>query len=122
MTIDRDVIDITRINDLRDLFDADFATTLRSFLGNAQLYATAIGNALAQGDSAGIEHNAHKLKSSAAMFGAVLVSSISAEIELEVRDGDITRIQVLHKALMPALERAVRQLKTYTEEPESGAG
>ena len=122
MTIDRDVIDVTRINDLRDLFDADFAATLRSFLGNAQLYTTTIGSALAQGDRTSIEHNAHKLKSSAAMFGAVLVSAISAEIELEAQGGETTRIQVLHAALVPALERAIRYLKTYIGELDDGAG
>lgn len=116
MNPEEELIDVTRLNDLRDLFRADFGDTLRSFVANAQLYAREIDDAVTRGDAADVEHHAHKLKSSTAMFGARHVSAISIEIEEMARRGDMGRLQVLCRELGPALDLATALLRAHIRE------
>ena len=111
-------IDTSRLDDLRDLFQEDFTNALASFLENAQAYTTAIGGALAKGDCQEAERNAHKLKSSAAMFGAVFVSAVTVDIETEAHRDDIAKAQVLYERLVPEMAKINVLIAAYCRDTE----
>ena len=113
MNDDPSFIDTTRLNELQDLFQVDFAAALTSFIVNATNYATTIGQGLTAADCKTIEHTAHKLKSSAAMFGAINVSAISIDLEAEARRNDLAKIPALYDRLIQELTRSIDYLTAY---------
>ena len=69
---------------LRELTEGDegaFAGLVRDHLENSRSLMEEMRHALAANDAATLERNAHSLKSSTAMFGAVRVAELAAELE-----------------------------------------
>jgi signal transduction histidine kinase/CheY-like chemotaxis protein/uncharacterized membrane protein affecting hemolysin expression len=68
----------------------DFRDLLDTFLEDGPSLIQSLTSGLAAADAAGMRRAAHTLKSSAADFGALALSSLCAQMEMHARSGELT--------------------------------
>jgi HPt (histidine-containing phosphotransfer) domain-containing protein len=81
---------------------------LRAFQTSAQRLGEQFRDARERGDTAGIRHVVHTLKSSSASIGALALARICAEIETSIRAG-------AHAGLPERLDAMDRELKAVLQ-------
>lgn len=84
------VMDLTVLQDIRDLMEEDFPDLVRTFLADSEAVLGEISQGLAQGDAALVNRAAHKLKASASSLGAVGLSEQARTLEALGRADDLT--------------------------------
>ena len=117
-TIDRaaDAIDAATVARLLDSVggDASFVDELvDAYLGDAPTHLTAIGTAIAAGSAEDLVRPAHTLKSSSATVGALGLSSIARELELNARAGSLDGAADRHRAATAEYDRVTDGLAAW---------
>ena len=80
-----------------------------TYLADAPARAASLASALASGEAAGIQREAHALKSASASLGAVRLAEVLLQIELAAIDGRVSDAQ----RLAASVEDAAQQVFTY---------
>ena len=111
--LDPSALDTARLFAMEDLFQQEFPGSLKRFLENATLYSGEITKAVAQQDWQIARDNAHKLKSSAAMFGLPVMSAICVEIEAKAVATDHGNIAALAGDLGEQVTKAARFFASF---------
>jgi len=121
MTVDRtpdqaDAIDAATVARLLDSVggDASFVDELvDAYLGDAPSHLTAIGAAIAAGSAEDLVRPAHTLKSSSATVGALGLSTIAQELELNARAGSLDGAAERHRAATAEYARVTDGLAAW---------
>jgi len=117
-TIDQasDAIDAGTVARLLDSVggDASFVDELvDAYLGDAPNHLTAIGTAIAAGSAEDLVRPAHTLKSSSATVGALGLSTIARELELNARAGSLEGAAERHRAATAEYARVTDSLAEW---------
>jgi len=114
--IDADAI--ARIRDLGDGDDALLRELIEAYIADAPARLSAVRDAIARGDAAGLARAAHGLKSSSLDMGARDVAAIAGEIEALGRGGSFDGAAALAARLDAAFERARAAFAALARSPE----
>jgi CheY-like chemotaxis protein len=110
ISIDEGVIDSSAVKGLGALEthsgEPFLSPLIDQFFGEAPRRLSDVESALARGDARAIELNAHSIKGSAAMLGAVQVAVLAASIELAAKSGKLDALDGVAQRLREAIERA----------------
>jgi HPt (histidine-containing phosphotransfer) domain-containing protein len=116
------VLDATALAGLRGLDPTGVNRLLervvKAFQGSLDRLLPQLLDAQANGDTAGIRHVAHTLKSSSASIGAMRLSGLCAELETAVRSGALDGLRERIEALCAEVER----VKPALEQLSPGMG
>jgi HPt (histidine-containing phosphotransfer) domain-containing protein len=94
--------------------DASFVDELvDAYLGDAPVHLTAIGTAIAAGSSEDLVRPAHTLKSSSATVGALGLSAVARELELNARAGSLDGAAERHATATAEYARVTDSLATW---------
>jgi HPt (histidine-containing phosphotransfer) domain-containing protein len=94
--------------------DASFVDELvDAYLGDAPVHLTAIGTAIAAGSAEELVRPAHTLKSSSATVGALGLSAVSRELELNARAGSLDGAAERHAAATAEYTRVTDALAAW---------
>ena len=107
---DFSVLDVTVLDDLREVMEDEFHNILASYLENAPLQLEMLEDAAKAGDIDTMVRPAHSLKSSSANVGAVRVSELAKEIETNAREKSRTAAVAALPELREAFDAASQQL------------
>ena len=109
------VLDASVLKGLRELGGEDdpglLLELVELYLGDAPQRMAEIERALASGDWKLLERAAHTLKSASANIGALGLSSICQELELQARSGDPRRCASLRQSSAECLARVEAALR-----------
>ena len=109
------VLDTSVLQGLRELGGADdpglLLELVELYLGDAPQRMAEIERGLASGDWKLLERAAHTLKSASANIGALGLSSICQELELEARSRDSQRCASLRQSSAECLARVENALR-----------
>jgi HPt (histidine-containing phosphotransfer) domain-containing protein len=97
-------LDFAVVDMLKDIMGDDFQLLLQTFVADVPIRLQDLNTCLEQGDIPGMEKPAHTLKGSSANMGAILLSSICAELVDQIRAGNV-----------PEPEQMVRKIEQETE-------
>ena len=108
------MIDLNTFNDLKDSTGADYIGELiDAFLDDAPNLFSQMKSALADKDAESFRRAAHSMKSNAATFGAMELSSLAKELESLARENNLeisNRLEVMEEAFYQ-VESQLRALK-----------
>ena len=112
-------LDLSAIDELRDLVDEDtpdFLTDLlESFLGDAQQYLASLATSLRAGDPVGAMAAAHTLKSSSANLGASQLSEFCSEIEAITRAHSLIGVAALLEAAQNEFVKVQKEIESLPD-------
>ena len=108
-------LDEERLADLvMQLQDAALvAATLQVFLRELPGRCAAITEAAGRRDRAGVEGDAHTLRSACALFGVATLADLCGQLEAQAKDGDWAQLHRLAAAVKPAAARADAAAQLY---------
>ena len=102
-------IDLDKVHKMRTILKDNFKTTLDSFLNDADGYIGEIEKQAGGGDLKKSQDAAHKLKSSAGLFGIINVHQLAEKIERQTNNVD--DIKPLLNNLKETFEESKKILK-----------
>lgn len=85
------------------------------FLEDSPRLLTELGEAVASGDAEAVMRAAHTLKGSVSVLGAPVVTDLAGELEAQARNGDLSRADALHTAVVEAMARLAPHLENVAE-------
>lgn len=85
---------------------------LELFREDAPVYQSRLKGALANGDSAGVQHASHSLRGMLAMFGAEAAMQVAQRLEGMGRNGDLTGAQAQTEMLDGEVTRFLKNVTT----------
>jgi two-component system sensor histidine kinase/response regulator len=91
-----------------------FTEIVKAFLEDAPLQLEKLKQALQEGNSVGVERQAHLLKGAAMNMGGKEMQTVAWEMEVAAKDADLSRAQSLVEKLDPAFERLKEVLSTLS--------
>jgi CheY-like chemotaxis protein len=106
-------LDLAALDALRDVIGGeacDLKDLLDTFLEDSPKLVQSMKSGLAEADAAALHRAAHSLKSGAADFGALALSSLCAQMEQRARAGDLTGAEVGVSDIEAAFSEAHREL------------
>ena len=106
--IDRKPLDV-----FRSQFGDDFAMLLDTFMETTPPLFDEMSVALAAGEKDVVRRHAHSLKSSAATYGAMQLSTMARAFESEAAAGNLTHADVAIAALQAEYAAVVKELEAY---------
>ena len=89
-TTDQEPVDLTILNELKELMEDDFADLVNTYLSDAPQYLLQIHDAIKSSDSEVLRAAAHTLKSSSANMGALPLSALAKSLEMLGRQGTVS--------------------------------
>ncbi len=105
------VIDLNTFNDLRETTGAQFVNELiDTFIEDSPSLINQMKKAISLLDAESFRRAAHTLKSNAATFGAMQLSSLARELESMGRDNNLeigNRLEVLEEAFQKAKSQLI---------------
>jgi len=108
------MLDLNTFHDLKESTGADYIGELiDAFLDDAPNLFKQMNSALAAGDAESFRRAAHSMKSNAATFGAMELSSLAKELEGMARENNLeiqNRLEVMEK-VFGQVESQLRALK-----------
>lgn len=108
---DLDILNWETLNEYKQLLKNDrFRHFLKEYLKAAPDQLEAINAGIQEGDPAAVQFHAHKFKSTSQVFGAEVVSDLSAKLEIMGKNENIRDADKLFLELHIAYERAQRAL------------
>lgn len=109
------VLDLTVLNELRDIMGVDFHTLVVSFVRDGRQRIEALHAALADKDAEQTRQQAHSFKGSSGNLGALRVTGLCLEIEQHARRNDLTSADALMEALENEFRKACDSLYALDE-------
>src|SRR5579863_317674 len=85
---------------------------LELFREDAPVYQSRLKGAVANSDSAGVQHASHSLRGMLSMFGAEAAMQIAQRLEWMGRDGDLTAAKVQTEKLDCEITRFLKTVST----------
>ncbi|MBI1276417.1 response regulator [bacterium] len=85
--VNNSMLDTTILQDARQTMGSRFATVLRYYLEDTEIYLSQLEHAARNGDAKEVSAQAHSIKSSSRQFGVIQVSAVAEAIEHAAREG-----------------------------------
>lgn len=105
-----EVINHKQFEDMRDLFEEDFAELVRSYLIDSQQRIEVIQAAQVANDNSEGFEAAHALKGASASLGAMQIITLADQLEAHCREQNISQQAELIKQLSVALQRVEQEI------------
>lgn len=121
MSEDLQVINLSIVEEAKELMGDRFPTMVKYFLEDTEMYLSEIEKGLAHKDANMVLSPAHTIKSSAKQLGAEHVSDAARQLELhcrEIMDGtseDYDHMERLYNELREQAEEVTPHLEKYAE-------
>lgn len=117
--VDCAVLDAAALASLRELDPTGKNQLLKRVFGAFQASTSRLMpqliDAQRNGDTAGVRHVAHTLKSSSASVGGKALSTLCADIEARIRHGDVAELGGQVESLRKEVEMLLRALEQLSE-------
>lgn len=101
-----DKIDMSLVDELRELMEDDFDILLRTFVSDSETKFNALADAIAAGEAEDLRRTAHSLKGSSSNLGAIHLSELCFELEKMGRDDNLTSADNKLQELKASLDEA----------------
>ena len=107
---DLDALNWETFNEYRAILGDKFPGFLKDYLSAGPDMLAELSSVVMEGDAKQIRFLAHKLKSTAQVFGADMVADLAAKLEIMAKGGDTLKAPVIFNELHVAYERTQRVL------------
>lgn len=109
-SLDNDIINHVQFEDMRDLFEEDFAELLRTYFTDSQQRIVLLRAAQAANDNANGFEAAHALKGASANIGATQLVALSDQLQEYCRERQINEQAKLIENIAIALQCAEQEI------------
>jgi len=106
-----DIIDSTKISELRELFGDNFNIIISKFIDTSSKSLVTLKSAVEANDMESILKSCHFLKGSSANIGALIVHQLCSDLEIRIREDDEVNIEKYFKDIETAFIDCKQQLQ-----------
>jgi len=110
---DKDVLDLTRLEEAFEDDTAGIAELLDMALETGRKHRRSLVEGLAAADAAAVAKAAHGIKGSAGNIGATAVYALATELDARARQGNLDGAQERADAIEAAYERVAVEVQEY---------
>lgn len=109
-SLDNDIIDHEQFEDMRDLFEEDFAELIQTYITDSQQRIVTLRATQAANDNANGFEAAHALKGASANIGATQLVALSDQLQEYCRERKINQQAALIENISLALQHAEQEI------------
>lgn len=105
-----EIIDDKQFDEVRDLFEEDFAGLLQTYIEDSKQRINVMQKALSANDNAGCFESSHALRGASATIGATQLVALSGELESACRAHKVSEQSALIEHLSSALQDVEQEI------------